>query len=174
MCPQPPPCRLACASWQAFLGRVPPRPRKIAQLRSPPPHRRCLSHPLHRSHHHRLLMQPHCRLRCRRQHLRVRSALHHLQSLSAPSLRDPGNVTLGVLALDLPTHYQYVCHGETFVHRRTLLEKSDANAGSNAFLSILINDLSLFLCDSVFAGCLSFDFAIATIDCCEQQLVGKV
>lgn len=61
-----------------------------------------------------------------------------------------------------------------FVNTRTLLENNDANAGSNAFLSILMESLSLFFCDSVFAGCLSFDLAIATIDCCEQQLARKV
>jgi hypothetical protein len=55
----------------------------------------------------------------------------------------------------------------------TLLANNDANAGSNAFLSILVNVLSLFARDSGFAGCLSFDLAIATTECCGRQLDWK-
>jgi hypothetical protein len=56
---------------------------------------------------------------------------------------------------------------------RTLLANSDANAGSNAFLSTLVSGVSLFFRDSDFAECLSFDLAIATGECCEQQLGWK-
>jgi hypothetical protein len=58
----------------------------------------------------------------------------------------------------------------------TLLANSDDNVGSNAFLSTLMNDVALFCCEPAFADGLSFDFAIATIDCCRphMQLVGKV
>jgi hypothetical protein len=46
--------------------------------------------------------------------------------------------------------------------------------GSNAFLSTLMNDFSLFCGASVFAGCLSFDLAIATSGCCWHQARQKV
>lgn len=45
---------------------------------------------------------------------------------------------------------------------RTLLANNEAKVGSNAFLSTLMNGLSLCCCESDFAVRLSFDLAIAT------------
>jgi hypothetical protein len=59
-------------------------------------------------------------------------------------------------------------------NKRTLVANKDARVGSKAFLSTLMEGLSVLGRDSVFADCLSFDLPIATIECCAQQLVRKV